>query len=245
MEFKDKVAIITGAAGGIGSVTALSFAKEGARVALFDIDEERLTGIRERVEKEGGEALIFALDIRNFDEVQRAVDDILDKWGRVDILVNNAGITRDNLLLRMTEEEWRDVIDINLTGAFNFTKAVIRPMMKARGGVIINISSVVGITGNPGQTNYSSSKAALIAFTKSLAKELGVRGIRVMAIAPGFIETPMTEKLSGEIREKYISQIPLRRAGKPEDVANLILFLASDKASYITGQVYIIDGGMT
>lgn len=245
MEFKDKVAIITGAAGGIGRETTHLFVKEGARVALFDIDEEKLTEIKKDTEKKGGEVLMFVVDIRDFDAVERSVKEILNKWGKVDILINNAGITKDNLFLRMSEKEWKDVLDINLTGAFNFSKAVIRPMMKARSGVIINMSSVVGITGNPGQANYASSKAALIAFTKSLAKELGVRGIRVIAIAPGFIETPMTERLSEEIKEKYISQIPLRRAGKPEDVANLILFLASEKASYITGQVYIIDGGMT
>jgi len=245
MEFKDKVVIITGGAGGTGRETASLFVKEGARVALFDIDAKKLTEIKGEIEREGGELLIFVVDIRNFEAVEKAVDEILNKWGRVDILVNNAGITKDNLFLRMTEKEWKDVIDINLTGVFNLSKAVIRPMMKARSGVIINISSVVGITGNPGQANYSSSKAALLAFTKSLAKELGGRGIRVMAIAPGFIETPMTERLSDEIKEKYISQIPLKRAGKAEEVANLILFLASEKASYITGQVYIIDGGMT
>jgi len=245
MDFKGKVVIITGAAGGIGKETTLLFVKEGARVALFDIDEKKLYEIKEKIESDGGEALIFVTDIRDYKSVERAVNEVLNKWGRVDILINNAGITRDTLFLRMTEGDWKDVIDINLNGTFNFTKAVVPSMIKVRSGVIINISSVVGITGNPGQVNYSSSKAALIAFTKSLAKEVGIRGIRVMAIAPGFIETPMTERLSDEIKERYISQIPLRRAGKPEDVANLILFLCSDRASYITGQVYIIDGGMT
>lgn len=240
-----KVAIITGAAGGIGKETALLFARKGYAVALFDVDAEGLKTLKKEVEELNGEVLDLKVDITSMEDVKRGIDETMNRWGRIDVLVNNAGITKDTFFIRMSEEDWRKVLEINLNGSFNMTKVVIPIMLKQRSGVIINVSSVIGIMGNAGQTNYAASKAALIAFTKSLAKEVGPRGIRVMAIAPGFIETPMTQKLKEEIRESYISQIPLRRAGTPRDVANLIFFLASEEASYITGQVYVIDGGMT
>ncbi len=240
-----KTAIVTGAARGIGRVIAKTFAQNGANVAFSDI---ALSEHTESLEKElndlGVKARAYASDASSFTSSEEFVNQVLEDFGQVDILVNNAGITRDNLLLRMTEENWDQVIRINLKSVFNLTKQVLRPMMKARSGSIINISSVVGVMGNAGQANYSASKAGIIGFTKSMAKELGGRNIRVNAVAPGFIQTAMTDKLSEEIRQEYFRNIPLKRFGTPEEVANVCLFLASDLSSYVSGQVINVCGAL-
>lgn len=237
-----KTAIITGAASGIGKATAKKFIEYGARVILFDIDEEKLKSFWEENIKDRG--WYFKGDISRKEDIEKFIREIKSRDEKIDILVNNAGVTKDTFLIRMKEEDWDFVLNINLKGVFLLTKEILKIMLKNEKGVIINLSSVVGITGNIGQCNYSASKAGVIAFTKSLAKEVGSRNIRVVAIAPGFIETPMTEKLPEEIKNKYLEQIPLKRFGKPEEVAELISFLSSDKASYITGCVIQIDGGM-
>ncbi len=244
-EFDGKVAIVTGASRGIGRAIALKMASEGAKVATIARNAELLKEVVNEIKSSGGEAVAIPMDVTDFNAVNDAVSEVIGHWGRVDFLINNAGITRDTLLMRMKEADWDAVISVNLKGAFNFSKAVVRQMMKQRSGVIVNISSVVGIIGNAGQTNYAASKAGLIAFTKSLAKELGPRNVRVVAVAPGFIETDMTSNLPEAIKKAYFDNIPLRRFGKPEDVAELVAFLCSDKAAYITGQTYIIDGGLT
>jgi len=244
MCLKDKVALVTGGGRGIGKAIALALAKEGADIVACDINLENLKEVASEVEKLGRKILIQKVDVSKMGEVEEMVKKALDKFTKIDILVNNAGITRDNLILRMSEEEWDQVLDINLKGTFNCLKTVTRPMMKARSGRIINIASVVGIMGNPGQANYAASKAGIIGLTKSAAKELASRGINVNAIAPGFIETTMTEALGDEAKEKLTSQIPLKRLGEVADVANLVVFLASDNASYITGEVVKVDGGM-
>ncbi|RKY99991.1 MAG: 3-oxoacyl-[acyl-carrier-protein] reductase [Candidatus Hydrothermota bacterium] len=243
-EFSDKRVLITGASRGIGWGIARAFSEEGAKVALIDVNQELLEEKKGEIEKMGGTALALNVDVCDREAVKKAVEKVIEEWGGIDVLVNNAGITRDRLFMRMTDGDWDSVIGVNLTGVYNMTKAVINQMLRQRSGVIVNISSVVGITGNPGQVNYASSKAALIAFTKSLAKEVGSRNIRVMAIAPGFIATEMTEKLSEDVKKAYLERTALRRAGTPEDIANLVLFLSSERASFITGQVYVIDGGM-
>ena len=237
-----KTAIITGGASGIGKATGVKFIEYGARVILFDLNEEALKSFYEEKVKDRG--WYFKGDISNREDIEKFVDEIKKRGEKIDILVNSAGVTRDTLLIRMKEEDWDFVLNVNLKGIFLLTKEIVRMMIREENGVIINLSSVVGISGNIGQCNYSASKAGVIAFTKSLAKEVGSRNIRVIAIAPGFIETPMTEKLPEEIKNKYLEQIPLKRFGKPEEVAELISFLASDKASYITGCVIQIDGGM-
>jgi 3-oxoacyl-[acyl-carrier protein] reductase len=237
-----KTGIITGGASGIGRATAIKFVEYGARVILFDLNEEGLKNFWE--EKIGDRGWYFAGDISKKEDIDKFIKEIKEKNEKIDILVNNAGVTRDTFLIRMKEEDWDFVLNVNLKGIFLLTKEILKLMIKEENGVIINLSSVVGITGNIGQCNYSASKAGVIAFTKSLAKEVGSRNIRVIAVAPGFIETPMTLKLPEEIKKKYLEQIPLKRFGKPEEVAELISFLSSDKASYISGCVIQIDGGM-
>ncbi len=241
-----KVAVITGAARGIGKAIALKFASEGADVAFSDLNyDEHMEETEKEIAALGVKAKGYASNAASFSGSEEFIANVIKDFGKVDILVNNAGITRDNLLLRMTEQDWDAVLTVNLKSAFNLTKAVQRYMIKQRGGSIINMSSVVGVNGNAGQANYSASKAGLIGFTKSVAQELGSRGIRCNAIAPGFIETEMTKKLSEEVRKAWIKTIPLRRAGKPEDVANVATFLASELSSYVSGQVINVCGGMS
>ena len=243
MNFEGKVVLVTGAAQGIGREIALSFAREKAKVVLFDLQEEKLASVQKELSSYS-EIVYFAVDVTELPKVEEAVNKIIDKFSRIDILVNNAGITRDNLILRLKEEDWDKVIAINLKGVFNCSKAVARFMLKQRAGKIVNISSVIGIMGNAGQTNYGASKAGIIGFTKSLAKELGPRGICVNAVAPGYIQTAMTDKLPEEVKKKMLAMIPLGRFGKPEDIAAAVLFLASRASSYITGKVLTVDGGM-
>ncbi len=241
-----KVALITGAARGIGKAIALKFAAEGADVAFSDLNyDDNMQATEDELAGLGVKAKGYASNAASFQDGEKLIEDVLNDFGKIDILVNNAGITRDNLLMRMTEQDWDMVININLKSTFNLTKAVQRSMMKQRHGTIINMSSVVGVEGNAGQSNYSASKAGMIGFTKSIAQELGSRNIRCNAIAPGFIETEMTKKLKPEVREGWIQTIPLRRAGLPDDVANVALFLASDLSSYVTGQVIKVCGGMS
>jgi len=240
-----KTAIITGASRGIGKAIAITFAKEGANIAFTDIvKDENFEKTEKELNSLGIKAKGYIFDVGSFDDSQKSVEDVLKDFGKIDILVNNAGITRDNLLLRMTEDQWDLVIKVNLKSVFNMTKAVLRTMMKQRSGSIINISSVVGISGNAGQANYSASKAGIIGFTKSVAKELGSRNIRSNAIAPGFIMTDMTKKLPEEIKSGWYEKIPLGRGGEPEEVAKVAVFLASDLSSYVTGQVISVCGGM-
>ncbi len=236
-----KVALITGGASGIGAGIAKRFTQEGALVALCDIDMD--SGINTATEI-GKKVKFFQLDISSEEQVNDTVEAIVKEFNKVDILINNAGITSDRLLLRMTKQDWQKVIDINLTGTFLVTRAVIKHMVKQRSGRIINIASVIGMIGNAGQSNYAASKAGIIGFTKSCAKELAARNILVNALAPGFIETKMTEMLPEDVKQAYLKMIPLARFGQPDDVANLALFLSSDQSSYITGQVICLDGGM-
>ncbi len=241
---KDKVAIVTGGAQGIGEAIARKLASQGAAIALVDINYEKVKATADEIKKIGVDTEAYKADVSNTNEVQEVVDKILDRFKKIDILVNNAGITRDTLLLRMTEQDWDLVININLKGVFNFTKAVTKIMSKQRNGSIINISSVVGLFGNAGQANYSASKAGVIGLTKTTAKEFAGRNIRANAIAPGFIKTAMTDKLSQDVMNKYLENIPMKTLGTPDDVANAVLFLASDLSSYITGEVIRVDGGL-
>jgi len=240
-----KVAIITGAARGIGKAIALKFASEGADIAFTDliIDENALNTQKE-IASFGVKVKGYASNAANFEETHAVVEEILKEFGHIDILVNNAGITKDGLIIRMSEAQWDAVINVNLKSAFNFIHACAPIMMKQKSGSIINMSSVVGVSGNAGQANYAASKAGLIGLTKSVAKELGSRGIRANAVAPGFIETEMTHALSDEQRAKWVENIPLRRGGTPEEVAKVTLFLASDLSSYVNGQVIHVCGGM-
>jgi 3-oxoacyl-[acyl-carrier protein] reductase len=241
-----KVALITGASRGIGKAIAIAFAQQGASIAFTDMRRDEIMEATEReIQAIGVKAIGYASDASSFDDSERTVDEIAKEFGRIDILVNNAGITRDNLLMRMVEADWDLVIKVNLKSVFNLTKAVQKYMLKQRSGSIINMSSVVGVNGNGGQSNYSASKAGLIGFTKSIAQELGSRNIRCNAIAPGYIETEMTAKLSEEVRTQWAQQIPLRRGGKPEDVAQACVFFASDLSAYVTGQVLSVCGGMS
>jgi 3-oxoacyl-[acyl-carrier protein] reductase len=240
-----KTALITGANRGIGKAIALMFASHGANIAFSDLAyNSDSASLEEELQYFEVKAKGYASDASSFESSQTLVNEIIKDFGSLDILVNNAGITRDNLLLRMTEQDWDLVININLKSVFNLTKAVMKDMIKQRSGVIINMSSVVGIEGNGGQSNYSASKSGILGFTKSVAMELGSRNIRCNAIAPGFIETEMTSKLSEEVRKNWINDIPLKRAGTPQDVANVAVFLASELGSYINGQVISVCGGM-
>jgi 3-oxoacyl-[acyl-carrier protein] reductase len=242
---ENKVALVTGGSRGIGKAIALKLAEGGAAVMILDVlPIEEINKTVDELKAKGVKSAAFQADARSFEQSANAVDEIVKQYQHLDILVNNAGITRDGLLMRMSEEDWDSVIAINLKSVYNFTKAASRHMMSQRSGKIISIASVVGIMGNAGQANYSASKAGIIGFTKSMAKELGSRNIQVNAVAPGFIETPMTAKLNEEQRKKLADTIPLKRIGKPEDVAALVKFLASSDADYITGQVVCVDGGM-
>ena len=237
-----KVAIITGATRGIGKGILESFVVQGAKVAFTYASSAEAA---QQLEKEfEGKVKGYQSDASDFDAAQKLVDDVMTEFGQIDIVVNNAGITKDNLLMRMSYEDWQRVIQVNLDAAFNLTKAVLRPMLKQRKGSIINMSSIVGITGNAGQANYAASKAGLIGFSKSVAQELGSRNIRCNVIAPGFIETEMTAKLDEKVVEEWRQNIPLKRGGTPDDIANACVFLGSDMSAYITGQVLSVDGGM-
>lgn len=238
MEFDGKIGIVTGGARGIGKTIATSLKRVGTSVIIWDIDEEG-----EKTAEEIG-AIFMKVDVSNLNDVKFALYKVLEDKKKIDILINNAGITRDNLVLRMSEEEFDSVMRVNLKGTFNTIHTVLRPMIKQRWGRIVNISSIVGLIGNAGQANYAASKSGMIGLTKSVAREVAKRGITVNAIAPGFIETEMTEKLSDDVKKAYLESIPMGRFGKPDDIANLILFLISDSASYITGQVLHIDGGI-
>ena len=242
---ENKVALITGAARGIGKAVALKFASEGANIAFTDIrEDENFNKTLSELQAFGIQAKGYVSNAASFEESHQVVKQIVADFGRIDVLVNNAGITRDGLLLRMSEEQWDAVITVNLKSAFNFSHAVVPVMIRQKGGSIINMSSVVGVGGNAGQCNYSASKAGMIGLAKSIAKEMGAKGIRANAIAPGFIITEMTGQLSEEVKENWLKTIPLRRGGTPEDIANVATFLASDLSSYVTGQVLQVDGGM-
>lgn len=239
------MALITGAARGIGRAIALKFAEEGASIAFCDLAmDEVAMKTKSELEALGVKVLAVASDVSSFEGAQGVVDQVMAEFGRIDVLVNNAGITRDNLLVRMTEKEWDDVLRVNLKSAFNYCHATVPVMMRQRGGSIINISSVVGLHGNAGQCNYSASKAGMVALSMSIAKEMGSRGIRANAVAPGFIMTEMTASLPEDVLKKWTSSIPLRRGGTPEEIAKVCCFLASDMSSYVSGQVIAIDGGM-
>lgn len=245
MKLAGKVAVVTGASRGIGKSIALELAKQGADVVVnYAGSVDRANEVVKEIEALGRKTMSIQCDVSDSDAVNAMMKEVLDAFGSLDILVNNAGITRDNLLMRMKDSEWDDVINTNLKGVFLCTKAVTRPMMKQRKGRIINITSIVGVTGNPGQANYVAAKAGVIGFTKTTAKELAQRNITVNAIAPGFITTDMTDKLTEEVKNGMLTQIPLGQFGKPEDIANAVVFLASDESSYITGQTLHIDGGM-
>jgi 3-oxoacyl-[acyl-carrier protein] reductase len=244
MVLKGKVALVTGAARGIGKAIACALAKAGADVVIWDLNIEEAEKACVDVEKGEVKALAQTVDVTDYGKVEEALNKILDKFKRLDILVNNAGITKDNLLLRMSESDWDAVINVNLKGTFNCTKAASKIMVKQRSGRIINIASIIGIIGNSGQANYSASKAGIIALTKTTAKELASRNINVNAVAPGFIQTEMTAKLPEEVKTRMLAAIPLQRFGSPADVANACLFLAGEESSYITGQTIVIDGGM-
>ena len=239
----NKIAIVTGASQGIGKIIAFELAKSGAHVACISRNKKAIESIVEEITINGGQASSFPCDISDSDTLSEIITEIIKENSRIDILVNNAGITKDSLLIRMSIEQWDDVINTNLKGAFHCTKAVVRYMMKNKFGRIINITSIVGLTGNAGQANYAASKAGLIGMTKSIAKEVASRGITANCIAPGWIETSMTDKLSGEVKNEFLSHIPVGRIGSPDDIANAVIFLASDEAGYITGQTITVDGG--
>lgn len=245
MKLKDKIALITGSAQGIGFSIASLYASQGANIVVCDVAEESCQKAAQELEsKYGVKTLAIKMNVTDINECESVIAKVLEKFGRIDILVNNAGITKDNLVMRMSEGEWDAVISVNLKGAFNATKAVVRPMMKQRSGRIINICSIVGQMGNAGQANYSASKGGLIAMTKTCAREFASRNILVNAIAPGFIRTRMTDALTEEQKQKLASAIPLERLGEAQDVANAALFLAGEDSSYITGQVLAVNGGM-
>jgi 3-oxoacyl-[acyl-carrier protein] reductase len=244
MSLAGKTAIVTGAAQGIGRAIAEVLAHAGADVAVADLDPGRSQDTVTAITKMGRRALNIKVNVANWDDAKAMVDQVVKEWGKVDILVNNAGITRDGLLLRMKEEDWNLVLQVNLNGTFNCTKAALQPMTKQRSGRIVNIASIVGVIGNAGQANYAASKAAVIGFTKSVAREYASRAVTVNAVAPGFIDTAMTQQLSADVKETLSKQIPLGRLGQPSDVAEAVKFLASDEAGYITGHVLHVNGGM-
>lgn len=245
MKLQNKIALVTGGSRGIGASIAKELAKEGAKVVFtYQSSPDKAQNVLDEIKANGGEGRIFQADASNFNDAQKTVDFVLKEFGSLHILVNNAGITKDNLILRMSEQDWDEVINTNLKSVFNYSKAAIKPMMNQRGGKIINISSVVGIMGNVGQANYVAAKAGVIGLTKSLAREFASRNINVNAIAPGYIETDMTAKLNETQKQAILNLIPLKRIGKPEDIARMVVFLASDDANYITGQVFCVDGGM-
>ncbi len=240
-----KIAVVTGASRGIGRAIALKLASEGAKVIVnYNGSKDRALEVKQKIEENGGSAEIYQCDVSDFEKCEAFITDIIRQWGRIDILVNNAGITRDGLLMKMSEEDFNKVLDTNLKGAFNTIRFASRQMLKQRSGRIINMASVVGVTGNAGQVNYAASKAGIIGLTKAAARELALRGVTVNAIAPGFIETDMTKELTEKVKENSVSKIPLGKFGKPEHVAAAAAFLASEEAEYITGQVLHVDGGM-
>lgn len=245
MKFENKVALITGASRGIGRKIAIDLASKGARVILnYAKSDQQAEQTAKEITSKGGNVVLSRFDVGSYEEVQRKVSALTDDLGRIDLLVNNAGITKDGMFLRMREQDWDSVFNVNIRGAFNCTKVVIRNMSRNRYGRIVNIVSVVGEMGNAGQVNYSSTKAGLIGFTKSVAKEFASRGITVNAVSPGFIETDITQGLSPELKKKYLESIPLGRFGQPEDVSGVVMFLLSDNASYITGEVIRVNGGL-
>ncbi|MHB8054560.1 MAG: 3-oxoacyl-[acyl-carrier-protein] reductase [Candidatus Aminicenantales bacterium] len=244
MILKDKVTIVTGASQGIGETIAREFAAEGAAVVLVDVQKEKLDAVAAAIAAAGGRAVVHAADVSKFDQAAAVAESVFKEFGKIDHLINNAGITRDNLLMRMKEEEWDAVLAVNLKGVFNFSKAVVRNMLSAKSGRIVNLASVAGAMGNAGQTNYSASKAGVIGFTKSLAREVGSRGITVNAVAPGYISTAMTAALPDNIKQSFLAIIPLQRFGETVDVSRAVRFLCSDDAAYITGQVIHVNGGL-
>jgi 3-oxoacyl-[acyl-carrier protein] reductase len=244
LELIGKVALITGAAQGIGKAVALLLAQNGADLVVSDINMEKAEETAKEIESLGRKAMAIKVDVANYTDVDRMTQAVMERFGHIDILVNNAGIARDKLILRMTEEDWDAVLNINLKGTFNCTKAVIKHMAKQRSGKIVNIASVVGEMGNAGQANYAASKAGVIGFTKTIAREFAQRGINVNTIAPGYIQTPMTNGLSEKVKEELKRLIPMERLGQPEDVAHAVLFLVSETSSYITGQVLNVNGGI-
>ena len=244
MKLTGKVALVTGAAQGIGKAVALLLARHGADIVVSDINLEKAEETAKEIESIGPKAMAIKVNVASLNDVERMVEAVLKKFGKIDILINNAGITRDKLILRMTEEDWDTVLNVNLKGTFNCTKAVVRHMAKQRSGKIVSIASVVGEMGNAGQVNYAASKAGVIGLTKTIAREFAKRGINVNAIAPGYIETPMTEVLSDKVKEELKRLIPMERLGKPDDVAEAVLFLVSEESNYITGQVLNVNGGI-
>jgi 3-oxoacyl-[acyl-carrier protein] reductase len=246
VDLSEKTALVTGGTRGIGRAIVKTLADAGARVAFtYRSSTEAAEALVEELEAAGTEALSLQGDVGDFDTAQEHVDAVLDRWDTLDVLVNNAGITRDGLMLRLTEADWDDVIETNLKGVFNYAKAAYRPMMGQRSGAIVNISSVVGTSGNAGQTNYAASKSGIVGFSKSLAKELGGRNVRVNVVAPGYVQTDMTDELSDDARDSILDAVPLDRLAEPEDVAQAVLYLASPAASYVTGHVLHVDGGLS
>jgi 3-oxoacyl-[acyl-carrier protein] reductase len=241
---KKKTAVVTGASRGIGKAIALELASEGYRILCVSRSLESSKGVVEQIAAEGGEAKGYAVDVSDAEAVKAACAEMLKEWGAIEILVNNAGITRDGLLIRMSDEDWQQVIQTNLTSCFTWTRELIRPMARARWGRVINIASVIGLIGNAGQTNYAAAKAGIIGMTKSIAKEFAPRNITANVVAPGFIETDMTGVLGDEVKEQILKSVPMKRMGKPEDISKVVKFIASDDSEYITGQVFTVDGGM-